>query len=74
MFLLDNLLVDYFALWDELLIRQLNHYKDKRTSKARALLHKLELPDKVQHSVQKKTTFNLNTKNDWLSNAQDLML
>ncbi|KAL3765869.1 hypothetical protein ACHAWU_005402 [Discostella pseudostelligera] len=65
---------DYFVLWDERLIRQLSHCKDERTSKARALLHKLELPKKVQHSVNKATEFSPITDSEWLSKAQDLML
>ncbi len=65
-------LIDYFILWDEILIRELSRRSSK--SKARALLHKLELPHKVQHSVNKATMFSLNTDSDWLSKAQDLML
>lgn len=63
---------DYFVLWDEILVRELSRRTSK--SKARALLHKLELARKVQHSVNKATRFSLNTDPDWLSKVQDLML
>ena len=65
-------MIDYFVLWDEIIVRELSQRSSK--SKARALLHKLELPHKVQHSVNKATMFSLNTDSDWLSKAQDLML
>jgi hypothetical protein len=67
-----SFLIDYFVLWDEKLVRELSRRSSK--SKARALLHKLELPYKVQHSVNKGTIFSSNTDSDWLSKAQDLML
>ena len=63
---------DYFVLWDERLVSELGRKSSK--SKARALLHKLELPHQVQHSVNKATGFSLYTDSDWLSKAQDLML
>jgi CTP:molybdopterin cytidylyltransferase MocA len=66
-------LIDYFVLWDEILVRELSRRTSK--SKARALLHKLELlAREVQHSANKGTRFSLNTDSDWLSKVQDLML
>ena len=73
-FVFGDCFADYFVLWDEKILNHLIYGKDKHTSNARALLRKLELPQKVQQSVIKETIFSSNTNGNWLSEAQNLML
>mmetsp|Transcript_3925 Transcript_3925/g.7017 ORF Transcript_3925/g.7017 Transcript_3925/m.7017 type:complete len:183 (+) Transcript_3925:2-550(+) len=65
---------DYFVLYEDKILDHLLHSKDKLTSKSRKLLHKLELPDGTEHSVNKKTKFSQKADNKWLSKAQNKML
>ena len=73
-FVFGDCFADYFVLWDEKILNHLIHGKDKRTSNARVLLRKLELPQKVQQSVIKETILSSDTNRNWLREAQNLML
>ena len=68
-----NYLADYFVMWDEKIIHQLIHSKDKLTSQARKFLFHLKPTNRVQRSSNNEPTVP-SVNNQWLSSAQDLML